>query len=140
MTTTPTPGARGPVEPGPVVPGSPPTTPRPPASGARIADVTVSVILMVAGVIGFAMLALASVFLVMMSDGCFDDRCNTDLMTVGWLIALVAPPAVFVAAVVWTLIRIARRKTAWWVPVAGAVLAAAIWFGGVAFMDASLGR
>lgn len=38
-------------------------------SGGRIADVIVSGILMIAGILGFAALALTSLFLVMMSDG-----------------------------------------------------------------------
>ncbi|RKS86803.1 hypothetical protein DEU37_2462 [Microbacterium sp. AG790] len=100
----------------------------------------VSVILMVAGILGFAVLAFMSLFLVMMSDGCFGDRCNTGLMSAGWLIALAAPPIVFIAAVVWTIIRLARRKVAWWVPLAGAALSAVVWFVGVGIMDASLGR
>lgn len=132
-----------PTEPDPGAPVSwpaPPPPSRPPASGARIADVTVSVIIMLVGVVGFAMLAFASVFLVMMSDGCFDDRCNTGLMGMGWFIALLGPPLVFIAAIVWTLIRIARRKTAWWVPVSGAVAAAVVWGIGAAVMQASLGR
>ena len=109
-------------------------------SGGRVADVIVSVILMIAGILGFAMLAFISLFLVMMSDGCFGDRCNTGLMSASWLIALAVPPVVFVAAAVWTIIRLARRKITWWVPLAGAVLSAVIWFVGVGIRNASLGR
>jgi len=106
----------------------------------RIADVTVSVILMVAGFLGFAVLAFMSLFLVMMSDGCFGDRCNTGLMSVGWLIALGVPPVVFLAAAVWTIIRLVRRKFSWWVAAVGAASGVAIWFVGVGIMNASLGR
>ncbi|WP_231727625.1 MULTISPECIES: DUF6264 family protein [unclassified Rathayibacter] len=112
---------------------------RPPASRARIADVTVSVVLLVAGVIGFALLAMVSLLLAMVSDGCFD-QCDYGLMTVGWFIALLAPPVVFIGATVWTLLRIARRRTSWWMPLLGAVLALAIWGVGVGMMQASLGR
>ncbi|TGY34289.1 hypothetical protein E5344_13150 [Microbacterium laevaniformans] len=101
---------------------------------------TVSVILMFAGVLGFATLAFMSLFLVMMSDGCFGDRCNASLMSAGWLIALGVPPVVFVAAVVWVIVRLVRRRIAWWVPVAGAVLGVSIWFIGVGMMNASLGH
>lgn len=113
---------------------------RPPTSGARIADVISSVILMVAGFLGFAVLAFISLFLVMMSDGCFGDRCNTGLMSVGWLIALGVPPVVFLAAAVWTIIRLVRRKISWWVAAVGAASGVAIWFAGVGIMNASLGR
>lgn len=123
-----------------VAPGYPVPAPRPAGSGARVADVTVSVILMFAGVLGFATLAFMSLFLVMMSDGCFGDRCNASLMSAGWLIALGVPPVVFVAAVVWAIVRLVRRRIAWWVPVAGAVLGVSIWFIGVGMMNASLGH
>ncbi|WP_353681704.1 DUF6264 family protein [Microbacterium sp. 69-7] len=123
-----------------VTPASQMPAPRAAGSGARVADMIVSVILMIAGILGFAMLAFMSLFLVMMSDGCFGDRCNTGLMSAGWLIALGVPPVVFVAAAVWTIIRLARRKIAWWVPLAGAGLSAVIWFVGVGIMNASLGR
>lgn len=123
-----------------VAPGDPLPAPRPAGSGARVADVTVSVILMFAGILGFATLAFMSLFLIMMSDGCVDDRCNTSLMSAGWLIALGVPPVVFVAAMVWGIVRLVRRKISWWVPAAGAVLGVSIWFVGVGIMNASLGH
>jgi uncharacterized BrkB/YihY/UPF0761 family membrane protein len=117
-----------------------PAPARPRASRARTADRIVSVILIVAGAIGFTMLAVLSLLLAMVSDGCFDDQCNYDLMTVGWFIALLAPPLVFIGAVVWTLLRITRQKTAWWMPLLGAAVALALWGVGVGMMEASLGR
>jgi len=129
--------------PGDIEPGIPfPTAPASGArgTGARTADVTVSVILLVAGVIGFGMLAFLSLFFAMMSDGCYGDRCDTGLMSIGWLIALVAPPVVFLAAAGWTIVRLVRRKTAWWLPIVGAVVAVAIWVAGVGLMDAGLRR
>ncbi|MDF2991360.1 MAG: uncharacterized protein K0S37_1874 [Microbacterium sp.] len=101
---------------------------------------TVSVILIVVGVVGFGMLAFVSLFFAMMSDGCYGDRCDTGLMSIGWLIALLAPPVVFIAAVVWTIVRLVRRKLAWWLPLAGGAVAVAIWVAGVALMDAGLRR
>ncbi|MFC7926957.1 DUF6264 family protein [Microbacterium laevaniformans] len=123
-----------------VTPRSQIPAPRAVGSGARVADTIVSVVLIIAGVLGFAMLAFMSLFLVMMSDGCFGDRCNTGLMSAGWLIALAVPPVIFIAAVGCTIIRLARRKTAWWVPLAGAGVSAVIWFVGFGIMNASLGR
>ncbi|MBM7461710.1 DUF6264 family protein [Microbacterium dextranolyticum] len=124
---------------GPPVAGFPPPAPTP-ASGARVMDVVASVILMVAGVIGFGLLAFMSLFLVMMSDACYNDRCNTGVMSVGWLIAMAGPPLVFVAAIVWTIIRLARRKAAWWLTLAGAAVGIVLWFIGVGLMNVGLGR
>ncbi len=124
----------------PDVPGVRPPHSGSRGSGARTADVTASVILLIAGVIGFAMLAFVSLFFAMMSDGCYGDRCDTGLMSIGWLVALIAPPVVFIAAAVWTIVRLVRRKLAWWLPLAGAAVAVAVWVAGVALMDAGLRR
>ncbi len=117
-----------------------PGAPKPARSGAQIADLVVSISLIIVGVVGFAFLGFLTLFLSMMSDGCYANQCNTGLMSAGWLIALTVPPAVFVGAVIWTGIRIARRRTAWWVTLAGAFLSILIWAGGAGLMQAGLGR
>lgn len=100
-----------------------------------------SIVLMVLGLIGFAMLAFASVFLVMVSDGCGSDgACDFDLMTAGFFVALLGPPIVYLASVVWTIVRLVRRRLAWWLPVVGALLALGVWAIGLAMLQASLGR
>lgn len=114
--------------------------PKPARSGAQIADLIVSISLIIVGVVGFAFLGFLTLFLSMMSDGCYANQCNTGLMSVGWLIALAVPPAVFVGAVIWTIIRIARRRTAWWVTLAGAFVAILVWAAGAGLMQAGLGR
>ncbi|WFR84513.1 DUF6264 family protein [Arthrobacter sp. Y-9] len=125
---------------GPVDPGSWPGAPRPARSGGQITDLIVSIILMIIGVVGFAFLGFLTLFLSMMSDGCYANQCNTGLMSVGWLIALAVPPAVFIGAIIWTIIRLARRKTAWWITLAGAFLAILVWAAGAGLMQAGLGR
>ncbi|WP_144630198.1 DUF6264 family protein [Arthrobacter woluwensis] len=117
-----------------------PGAPRPARSSAQIADLIVSISLIIVGVVGFAFLGFLTLFLSMMSDGCYANQCNTGLMSVGWLIALAVPPAVFIGAVIWTVIRIARRRTAWWVSLAGAFLAILVWAAGAGLMQAGLGR
>ncbi|PJJ71389.1 hypothetical protein CLV46_0934 [Diaminobutyricimonas aerilata] len=116
--------------------------PAPHVPGARRnpVDVTVAVILMVLGVIGFGMLAILSTLLIMMSDGCGSGTCDYTLMTIAWFVALLAPPIVFLASVVVTIVRIARRRLAWWVPLAGAGVAAVVWFIAVGLMSLSTGR
>ncbi|MFJ3958821.1 DUF6264 family protein [Arthrobacter sp. NPDC090010] len=135
MTTQPPPEFSGPVG-----AGSWPGVLKPTRSGAQIADLIATIILIVVGVVGFAFLGFLTLFLSMMSDGCYADRCNTGLMSAGWLIALAVPPAVFVGAVIWTVIRLARRKTAWWVTLASAGLSILIWAAGAGLMQAGLGR
>lgn len=94
------------------------------ASGTRAADVTVSVILMVGGLVVFGALAILPLFITAFADSCTAERCDAGLMQNGALVGVIATPTVFLAASIWALVRIARRKTAWWVVVAGAVAAA----------------
>lgn len=138
----------------PTVPDSPPPAPAPsparpgdappprsaPWSRGRKADVTASVVLMVLGVIGFAFLAFISLFFAIISDGCMSGTCDYSLMTVGYLLSLAGPPVVFVAASVWTIVRLTRGLRAWWVPLVGAVAALAVWGIAIALMQSSLGR
>lgn len=109
-------------------------------SGGRIADVIVSVTLMLVGIVGFAVLAFASLFLVMAADSCTSGTCNTALLSVAWMIAMGGPPLVFGAAIVWTIIRLARRKTSWWMPLAGATAGILVWVIAVSIMQTSVGR
>ncbi|AXA96711.1 DUF6264 family protein [Microbacterium sp. PM5] len=109
-------------------------------SGGRIADVIVSVTLMLVGIVGFAVLAFASLFLVMAADSCTNGTCNTALLSVAWMIAMGGPPLVFGAAIVWTIIRLSRRKTSWWMPLAGAAAGILVWVIAVSIMQTSVGR
>lgn len=111
---------------------------RPPTPGSRVADVVVSVCLMVFGMLGFAGLAVIPLFMVAFSDSCSADRCDYDLMSAGALVGSIAPPVVFLAAIVWGLIRIGRRKTAWWSVVAGGVAAAVFSGIGIAMITAGV--
>lgn len=129
MTTAPTPDSP--------FPGYPPSDTRPLTRGGRVADVTLSVILIIAGIIGFGILGFLSMFLGMASDGCFG-QCNSGLISLGWMIALFGTPGVFLASIVWTLVRLSRRRVAWWVPLTGAMVALAVWFIGVEILRAGL--
>ena len=100
-----------------------------------------SSILLLIGVIGFAMLAFVSLFLAMVSDGCGSGtNCDFGVMTAGYYIALVAPPLIFIGAAIWTIVRLVRRLLAWWLPLVGSLAALAAWGLGAAMMQASLGR
>lgn len=111
---------------------------RPPV---RVADVVASSILLVLGAIGFTMLAFVSLFFAMFSDGCGSGTdCDFGVMTAGYFVALAVPPVIFVVTAVWTIIRLVRRRLAWWLPVVGSLAALAAWGIGVAMMQASLGR
>jgi uncharacterized BrkB/YihY/UPF0761 family membrane protein len=140
--SAPTPQGPTPREPTPQLarPGDAPPPRAETWSRGRKVDVTAAIVLMVLGVIGFVFLAFISLFFAMISDGCMSGTCDYSLMTVGYLLALAGPPIVFVAAIVWTIVRLTRGKRAWWVPLVGAVAALAVWGVAIALMQASLGR
>jgi uncharacterized BrkB/YihY/UPF0761 family membrane protein len=107
-----------------------PTSHRPTATSVaapRVADVVATVILIVLGLFGVGVLAFVSLFLSMASDGCGNGGCDLTVFSVAWLAALLLPPVVYLVAVGWSVIRMARRRSSWWVPIAGAAAALAVW-------------
>jgi uncharacterized BrkB/YihY/UPF0761 family membrane protein len=105
---------------------------------ASVGDIVVSVVLMIAGGMGFIMLAVLSLLLGMVSDGCGSESdCNFDLMGVGFVIALVGPPVSYLTSLVWTIVRLKQRRRGWWVPLVGAFMALAVWGVGYAMLVTS---
>jgi len=94
---------------------------------------------MVGGVLVFGTLAFLPVFISAFADSCSAESCDGELMRAGSLVGLIAPPSLFLAAVVWGLVRITRRKTAWWIVVAGGVAAAIASAIGFALLYAGIG-
>ena len=85
---------------------------------------------LVATIVGFALTALLAagatlmgLMLVMASDSCgVSSECNGGLIGLGVLIAATAPGLCWLTAVVVAIVRQARRRLTWWLPVV-AVLA-----------------
>lgn len=127
----------GAAPPTPFSPGTGPGSPR----ARSVGDVVASVILLIAGGIGFMMLAVLSLLLGMVSDGCGPvTKCDFDLMGVGYVIVVAGPPVIYIAAVIWTILRLKRGRRGWWVPIVGALAALAVWGAGYAMLVASIGR
>lgn len=103
------------------------------------ADRVVTVLLMV----GLAVLVfIGSVFgllTAMASDGCTDDSCNTTLIGVGVITSAGAPVVAFLVALVWLIVRWARGRRTWWVPLAGLALGVAGWFAGALVTFSAVG-
>ncbi|MCP2638467.1 DUF6264 family protein [Microbacterium sp. HD4P20] len=101
---------------------------RPAITGAsRVADIIVSVVLMLAGAAIVGTLAFFAPFNVMLSDTCGTDDCNLELfgaaLYAGWFL----PPMVYLAALVWAVVRMTQRRWSWWIPLAGLVVALIVW-------------
>lgn len=99
------------------------------ASNRPRRDRAVTIVLLVASGMVAAVLAFAGLMLVMSSDSC-GSNCNERLFAVGWILSMAVPIIGFAATLAWTIVRIVRRKTAYWVPIAG-TLAFGLAFAGV---------
>ncbi|PRY70582.1 hypothetical protein B0I08_101719 [Glaciihabitans tibetensis] len=80
-------------------------------------------------VAGIAM-AIVAVLLVVAYDTCAVNSCNYEGFNLGWFIAMLAPPAVLIAGAVVTIVRLRRRRRAFWVPLIALAGAALFFFGG----------
>ena len=61
------------------------------------------------------------------SDSCgATSTCNTDLVATGFLIGTFGPAVLAVIVLVFTIVWMARQHISFWIPLAGAVLAAGI--------------
>ncbi|WP_107767651.1 hypothetical protein [Nocardioides terrigena] len=73
-------------------------------------------------------------------DGCVGDNpCDTGRLALGSAVGAVSPPVVFLATLVWVMVRIARRRSAWWVPLVGLAVGTAIWVLGAILASSALG-
>jgi hypothetical protein len=125
MTATPTPAG--------AYPSPPPRRP------AIVWDVVTSSILLVVAVVVAGLLTFGAFFLAFASDPCGASvQCDTGRMSVGFLVALLGPGAVTVLAIIAAIVLMVVRRISFWVPLAGIVLAAAVWAGGAALVFSSV--
>lgn len=96
-------------------------------------DLVLTIVLL-ALMVGVALLAsFLSFFLAFASDPCGAAvECDTDRMALGMLIALLGPLAVGLVALIAAIVVLVLKRIAFWIPVAGIVLAIAIFVGGAA--------
>lgn len=140
--TTPEPEQPSPAPPpyaGPPAYAAPPTYGPPPAYGppppegvlaaARAArrpvktvDVIVTIVLLVGDAVLAVLASFMGMFLVMASDPCGVRQCSTELITIGWLMGMALPWVALIVTVVVAVILMVKRRLAFWVALAGAVL------------------
>lgn len=91
---------------------------------ARAGDRAGTIILLVTSGVIAAGLAFAGLMLVMSTDSCgsvTDKECNYSLFTTAWLFSMAAPLVGFLITLFFTIRRMARNETSFWVPLAGTV-------------------
>jgi hypothetical protein len=104
-----------------------PETLEAPAGESHTADrVSTTILLVGSGLISLILL-FAGLMLIMSTDSCgVVNECNTGLFSVAWLLSMLIPLAGFVATVVFTFVRIKRKQSSWWVPLAGTAIIVAL--------------
>jgi hypothetical protein len=72
-------------------------------------------------------LGYLAVILVVAYDSCVLQECSYEGFTFGWLLALLGPPVVLLVAALVSILRMVRKRRTWWIPVAGLMVATALW-------------
>ena len=99
----------------------------------RSADVTVTIVLIVVLALAGLTSLTFGLFLVMASDSCRDSDC-TDRVATGVLLVEFAPIVAWVPTTVWAVVRMVRRKVAFWVPLLGIPVYLALVVAGLSFL------
>ena len=86
----------------------------------NVTDLVVTIVgLVITGLLALAASVLG-LMLVMASDSCgASSDCDTNLIGLGVLLAVVAPWLCWIPALVLTIVRQVRRRVTWWVPIVG---------------------
>jgi hypothetical protein len=88
----------------------------------NVTDLVVTIVgLVITGLLALAASVLG-LMLVMASDSCgASSDCDTNLIGLGVLLAVVAPWLCWIPALVFTIVRQVRHRLTWWVPIVGGV-------------------
>ncbi len=117
----------------------PGTTPRTTAGfGGSTADVVLTIVLIVLGFGASVMASFFGAFSIMASDGCFE-TCNYTMMNIGVAVMVFTPWICWLVFGIWGIVRLARKKLAVLVVVAGGVLAVVLYIVGIVLLTATIG-
>jgi hypothetical protein len=83
----------------------------------RRGDMIASILLVLIAVIANVVVSATAVPLVLLTDSC-DLTCNYTVIESGFIFALVAPSILTLVGIFITILRVAKRKIAFWVPLA----------------------
>lgn len=86
------------------------------------ADLVVTIVLLAVGAVIGLGASVMGLMLVMASDSCgTTSECNSGLIGLGVLIAVAAPWACWIPSLILVIVRQAKRRLTWWVPLVAAV-------------------
>lgn len=105
---------------------APTPTPRP----VVVWDVVLTIFFLLTGVGLAVLLAIFGALLAFASDSCTDLTCNYGQISAGILVAVIAPIVLTLAALILSIVLLAKRRRAFWVPLAGSILSVLGWGAG----------
>lgn len=116
-----------------IQPYDPYATSAPPKRPIVVWDLVLTIVLLVL-MVGAALLAsFLSFFLAFAGDSCgASSVCDTDRIATGMLVAMIGPLFVGLIALIAAVIVLVLRRIAFWIPIVGIVLIAAVFIGGAA--------
>jgi hypothetical protein len=88
----------------------------------RRGDLIASIVLVLVAVIANVVVTATAMPLVLLTDSC-DVTCNYTVIQGGFIFALVVPSVLTLIGIFITIMRVAQRKRAFWVPLATAAAA-----------------
>lgn len=117
------------------------THPAPQADPPRISPVdrVLTVLLLVGLAVLVPIAGFMGLLTSMASDGCMANTCNGAMMTVGISTSALSPVVVGLGALAWVIVRWARGRSTWWVPLVAVVVGALLWIAGALVTAASVG-
>lgn len=104
----------------------------------KVWDVVVSSILLVLLAALAALMSFFGFFLAMAGDACGARDCNSELIGTGLITAVALPWVLLLASAVFTILLLAFRRIAFWVPLATAPLIIGSWFLGAFLASAGV--
>ena len=99
-------------------------------------DVVLSVVFALLAAALAIILGILGITLAFMGDSCGASAvCDYTQLSAGILLAMMLPAVITVVFIVWMIVRLVRRKRAFWVPLVGAVAAVIGW--GIGYLVAT---
>src|SRR4051794_36479185 len=95
----------------------------PPTRVVKAWDVVLTIALILLGSGLVVVLVILGALLGIAGDGCNEFACSFTQIGLGILVAIAAPVVLFLIAIVVSIVFLVKRRRAFWVPLAGIVLA-----------------
>ena len=111
---------------------------RPQRPARRGWDLALTIVFLVLLPLAALACSYAGFLLAFASDACGTMRCEYGVMNFGLWFAVISPWVVLLIAVVIAIVRLVRHRIAFWVPLVGIVLMAAMWFIAAAIVSAGM--